>query len=78
MNFKKWLQILETGTSTPSVGAAGGTYQANIGPPVPMKLFAGAGLVRRKFPFDADTDEFTTCGLAGCPRSPIKNSKKKK
>lgn len=79
INFKNWLKLLEDGTSAPNVSAAGGTYQANIGPPVPMKLFAG-NIVKRKYPFDADEDEFTTCGLGGCPRGNVskKTSKRKK
>jgi hypothetical protein len=80
IDFKKWLQINEDGPSAPNVPAAGGTTAANIGPPVPTKLFAGK-LIRRMSPADdADVDEFTTCGLGGCPRAPKKqeNSKKKK
>jgi len=57
-SFREWLKIKETGTSTASV--------ANV----PMKLFGGGDLIRRKF---GDIKKF---GLAGAIHMLPVNGKK--
>jgi hypothetical protein len=65
-NFKKWLELKESGTSAGSVAGHSGTDSGDI---------AGYKRVAIGGKSSADLNQFTKCGLGGCPK-PEKPAKK--
>jgi hypothetical protein len=62
-NFKDWLKIQETTTTSNVVSGASGTDTGNIASfKMPM---GGGGVIKRT---TADLNQYTKCGLGGCPK----------
>jgi hypothetical protein len=61
-NFKDWLKIQETTTTSNVVSGASGTDTGNI---ASFKMPVGGGLLKNN---NANKNQYRKCGLAGCPQ----------
>jgi hypothetical protein len=63
-NFKDWLKIQETTTTSNVVSGTSGTFSGSR-QIAPFQMPVGGGLLKKN---NANKNPYRKCGLAGCPQ----------